>query len=220
MLNLLKIEVFKELLMDQQPTQPQQQTTPPAVPPSQSPQPSGGRSKVTTIVIAVVVSVVVVFILIAGFIYYLGMSSDSSSGSGSSSYETVKKEAKLGSTIDLGNIEVSVGDIEKKAELDQYQQAPDGKEYVLTHIKVLNQSKSDLFVSSGFELRTKENKVGYCNAPYGDAYQKFDDQIAPDGETEGDLYCEISKDDDVKSINFKVSGTETDYNTYVAVFTN
>ncbi len=205
--------------MDQQPVQPQQQTTPPVAPAPQATPPSGGKSRVMTIVIAVVASVVVVFILIIGLIYFLGKSSDSTSGS-SSSTETVKKEAKLGSTIDLGNIEVSVGDIEKKAELDQYQQAPDGKEYVLTHIKVSNRSKSDLSVSSGFELRTKENKVVICTTPYGDGYEKFDDQIAPKGETEGDLYCEISKDDDVKSINFKTYGTDTDYKTYEAVFTN
>ncbi len=204
--------------MDQQPVQPQQQT-PPTAPAPQTPLPPEGKSRVTTIVIAVVTSVVVVFILIVGFLYFLGKSNDSTNDP-SSLLETVKKEAKLGSTIDLGDVEVSVGDIEKKAELDQYQQAPDGKEYVLTTIKVSNRSKSDLSVSSGFELRTKENKVEYCTAPYGDGYKKFDNQIAPKGETEGDLYCEISKDDDVKSINFKTYGSNTDYTTYEAVFTN
>lgn len=217
MLNLLKIQVFKELLMDQNPVQPQQQT-PQQVTPPPAPQPPASKSTIPTVVIAVVVSVVVVFALIIGFLYFLGKSSDSSDKS--SGIETVKKEAKLGSTIELDKIEVSVGDIEKKSELDQYQQAPDGKEYVLTYIKVSNGSKGDVSVGSAFELRTKENKVEYCSAPFGDDYKKFDQQIAPEGETEGDLYCEISKDDDVKSINFKAYGSGEDYTTYQGVFTN
>lgn len=205
--------------MNQEPTQPQQQTPPTTPTPPAAPPPSNSSSRVSTIIIAVVVSVVVVIALIVGAILLLANSGDSSGGSSSSSIETVKKEAKLGSTIDLGKVEVSVGDIEKKTEVDQNLQAPEGKQYIFTYIKVSNNSGDDLSLS-GFELRTTENKVEYCLAPYGDDYTKFDDQLADGGETEGDLYCEISEDDDVKSINFKTYGKGNDYKTYEAVFTN
>lgn len=215
----LQQDFYKELhCMNQEPTQPQQQT-PPVAPTPPAAQPPTGNSKVTTIIIAVVVSVVVVFGLIIGGIILLANSGDSTTGSSSSSVENVKKEAKLGSTIDLGKVEVSVGDTEKKTELNQYSQAPEGNVYVFTYIKVTNNSDADLSLS-GFELRTKENKIEFCSPAYGDDYKQFDDQLAPDGETEGDLYCEISEDDDVKSINFKTYGTGNDYRTYEAVFTN
>lgn len=131
----------------QQPMQqPMQQSAPPQMAPIGGPH-MGGGSKLPMIVIAVIA------VLVLGGGGFLAYKLTSNSGSKSNESllaedKKVTKEGKVGSTVDLEGLEITVSATEKKEQLGEYTKPKVGHIFVVATIKVENKTDHEIKASA------------------------------------------------------------------------
>lgn len=221
--------------MPQPPSPPQQSGM--NQPPNMQPTPTPGSTNNNPTLIKnnntrVVIMIIAGFLLVGAIGFGVSRlvtkkhstSTNSSGIAGLGGEKTTEKSAKIGSSVDLADFEVTVGNTSQKTSIDKYTEAGPGKVYVLTSVKIKNKSKfaidnPDYF----FSLTTEKGEISKSLAVYGDTYKKMADAIAPAGESEGYIYFEISNTDKMKDITFDYqyipTSTKEDIKVYKAIFT-
>lgn len=111
--------------------------------------------------------------------------------------EEVQTEFAVGDVVDLDGTQVTITEVEK-SQGGEYDSLPEGKEFVIAHVKIENKSDEQISYNV-FDFQMKNSQGNITDTTYADGTMDTElgsGELAPNGMVEGTLTFEQSKDDE------------------------